>query len=60
MPEYEYAVGGILKQKQPDGRDMPVAYFSHSLQRSRQGEKFLGQVGCTVWEKETYALVCCL
>ena len=56
----DYAVGGILKQQQPDGRDMPIAYFSHKLQGSRQGDKFLGQMGRTVREKETYALVWCL
>ena len=55
-----YAVGGISKQKRPDGSDMPVAYFSCKLQGSRQGDRFLGQMGRTVREKETYALVCCL
>ena len=56
----DYALGGILKQKQPDARDMPVAFFSRKLQGSRQGNKFLGQMGSTVREKQTYALVCCL
>ena len=56
----DYAVGGILKQKQPDGRDMPVAHFSRKLQGSRQGYKPLGQMGWTVSEKETYTLLCCL
>ena len=54
-----YAVGGILKQKRLDGRDMPVACFSRKLHGSRQGDKFLGQMGWTVRGKETYALVCC-
>ena len=56
----DYAVGGILKQKRPDGRDMPVAYFSRKLHGSRQGDRFLGQMNWTVREKEIYALVCCL
>ena len=55
----DYAVGGILKQKQPDGRWMPMAYFSRELQGSRQNGRALGQMGWTVCEKETYALVCC-
>ena len=56
----DYAVGGILKQTQGNGRDMPVAYFSRKLQGSRKGDKVLGQMGWTIREKETYALVCCL
>ena len=54
------AVCGILKQKRPDGRDMLVAYFSRKLQRSQQGDKFLGQMGWTAREKGTYELVTCL
>ena len=56
----EYAVGGILKQAQPDGRWMPVGHFSRKLQGRRQNGKVSGQMGWTVHEKETYALLCCL
>ena len=56
----DYAVGGILKQKRQDGRDMPVAYFSRKLHGSGQGDEFLGQTGWAVTKKDTYALVWCL
>ena len=56
----DYAVGGILKQTQGYGRDMPVAFFSRKLQGSRQGDKVSGQMGWTVREKDTYVLVRCL
>ena len=36
-----------------------MAYFSRKLQGSRQNGKCLGQMGWTVREKATYALVCC-
>ena len=56
----DYAIGGELQQEQADGSWRPVAYFSRKLQGSREKGKVLGQMGWTVREKETYALVCCL
>ena len=56
----DYAIGGELQQEQADGSWRPLAYFSRNLQGSREKAKVLGQMGWTVREKETYALVCCL
>ena len=59
-----FAVGGVLEQEQDDGNWHPVAFFSRKLQGSKTAgkhkDKGIGQVGWTVREKETYAVVCSL
>ena len=59
----DYAIGGVLEQEQEDGNWHPVAFSSRKLQGSKTGkhkDKGIGQVGWTVREKETEAVVCCL
>ena len=60
----DFAVGGVLEQEQDDGNWHPVAFFSRKLQGSKTAgkhrDKGIGQVGWTVREKETYAVVCSL
>ena len=49
----DYAVGGVLSQKDSEGNLRPVAFFSRKL----EGSPGKGQVGWSVHEKETYAIV---
>ena len=49
----DYAVGGVLNQHNPKGELRPVAFFSRKL----QGDPGRGQVGWSIREKETYAIV---
>ena len=60
----DYAIGAVLEQEQDDGQWHPVSFFSRKLQGSKTSKTHkktgVGQVGCTVREKETYAVVCSL
>jgi putative transposase len=49
----DFAVGGVLSQHNAAGELRPVAFFSRKL----QGEQGKGQVGWSIREKETYAIV---
>ena len=49
----DYAVGGVLSQKDSDGQLRPVAFFSRKL----EGSPGKGQMGWSAREKETYAIV---
>ena len=49
----DYAVGGVLQQEDQHGRLLPVVFFSRKL----EGSPGKGQVGWSVREKETYAIV---
>ena len=49
----DYAVGGVLSQKDAEGNLRPVAFFSRKL----EGSPGKGQMGWSVREKETYAIV---
>ena len=49
----EFAVGGVLSQHNDLNELRPVAFFSRKL----QGERGKGQVGWSIREKETYAIV---
>ena len=49
----DYAVGGVLQQEDDQHRLRPVAFFSRKL----EGSPGKGQVGWSVREKETYAIV---
>ena len=57
----DFAVGGVLEQEQDHRNWHPVAFFSRKLQGSKTAGKHkgkgIGQVGWTVREKETYAVV---
>ena len=54
----------MLGQEQDDGQWHPVSFFSRKLRGSKTSKthkkKAVGQVGWTVREKETYAVVCSL
>ena len=59
----DYAIGRILEQEQQDGQWHPLSFFSRKLEGNRDNDhkvKGRGQIGWTVCEKETYAVVCCL
>ena len=49
----DYAVGGVLSQEDHQGSLRPVAFFSRKL----EGSPGKGQVGWSIREKETYAIV---
>ena len=49
----DYAVGGVLSQHNGKGELRPVFFFSRKL----QGERGKGQVGWSIREKETFAIV---
>ena len=49
----DFAVGGVLQQEDSEGKLRPVAFFSRKL----SGSPGKGQVGWSVREKETYAIV---
>ena len=49
----DYAIGGVLSQHNDLGELRPVSFFSRKL----QGELGKGQVGWSIREKETYAIV---
>ena len=49
----DYAVGGVLSQEDQSGHLKPVAFFSRKL----EGTPGKGQVGWSIREKETYAIV---
>jgi len=49
----DYAVGAVLSQEDPEGNLRPVAFFSRKL----AGSPGKGQVGWSIREKETYAIV---
>ena len=59
-----YAVGGVLNQKQEDDNWHPVAFYSRKFQGTRAGvdgcTKNTWQFAWTPREQETYAIVCCL
>ena len=53
----------LRKCAQQDGQWHPVCFFSRKLQRNRDNDHKVqgrGQIGWTVPQKETYAVVCCL
>ena len=49
----DFAVGGVLSQKDEAGNLRPVGFFSRKL----EGTPGKGQVGWSIHEKETYAIV---
>ena len=49
----DYAVGGVLSKHDSQGNLRPVAFFSRKL----DGSPGKGQVGWSIREKETYAIV---
>ena len=49
----DFAVGGVLSQKDAEGNLRPVAFFSRKL----EGQPGKGQMGWSIHEKETYAIV---
>ena len=57
------AIGRFLEHEQQDGQWHPVSFVSRKVQGNRDNDhKVKGriQIGWTVREKETYAVVCCL
>ena len=60
----DYDTFALLEQEQDDGQWHPVSFFSRKLQENKTSKThrktWLGRVGCTARQKETYAVVCSL